>query len=150
MFTSKPIIITLPCPEANSRNNLSQSIISFQLFFPEKSPKSKHRHVHLLTIDSRSPCRNSKFLSRGWRVIIWNTSWYHAILPSNTLLIGLNYQIWKQLDSENKHYACTAELTNFILRVGNLITNIELYYYVNLKANFNLNKFKNLSIRFDR
>ena len=28
--------------------------------------------------------------------------------------------------------------------------NIELRYYVSLKVNFNLNKFENLSIRFDR
>ena len=31
-----------------------------------------------------------------------------------------------------------------------LITTIELQYYVNLRANFNLNKFENLSIRSDR
>ena len=37
MFTSKPVVITLLCPEANPRDKLSQSIISFQLFFPEKS-----------------------------------------------------------------------------------------------------------------
>ena len=32
-FISKPIIITLLCPEANPRDKLSLSIISFQLFF---------------------------------------------------------------------------------------------------------------------
>ena len=31
-----------------------------------------------------------------------------------------------------------------------LITTIKLQYYVNLKANFNLNKFKNLSIQFEK
>ena len=31
-----------------------------------------------------------------------------------------------------------------------LITTIELQYYVNLKANFNLNKFENLSIQFEK
>ena len=69
--------------------------------------------------------------------IIWNALWYHAILPSNVLLIGLSYQIWKQLDSKNKNSACTAELTSFVLRVARkLIMTIELQYYVNLKANF--------------
>ena len=37
----------------NPRNTLLQSIISFQLFFPEKSPKPKYKHVHLLTVDSK-------------------------------------------------------------------------------------------------
>ena len=53
LFTSKPIIITQLCPEVNSRDKLSQSVISFQSLFQEKSPKPKHRHGHLLTVDSR-------------------------------------------------------------------------------------------------
>ena len=53
VFTSKPIIITLLYPEANPHDKLSQSIIYFQLLLPEKSPKPKHRHVHLLTVDFR-------------------------------------------------------------------------------------------------
>ena len=53
VFTRKPIIITLLCPGANPRDKLSQSVMSFQLFLPEKSPKPKHRHVHLFTVDSR-------------------------------------------------------------------------------------------------
>ena len=53
VFTSKPIIITLLCPEANPRDKRSQPIISFQLFFQEKSPKPKHRKVHFITVDSR-------------------------------------------------------------------------------------------------
>ena len=53
VFTSKPVIITLLCPEANPRDKLSQSIFSFQLFFPEKLLKRKHRQVHFITVDSR-------------------------------------------------------------------------------------------------
>ena len=41
VFTSKPIIITLFWPEANPCNKVSQSIIPFQLFFPEKFIKAK-------------------------------------------------------------------------------------------------------------
>ena len=131
VFTSKSIIITLLCLETNPRNKLLQSIISFQLFFPEMSPKPNHGHVHLLTIDSRQTCRKSKFLSRRWRVIIWNTLWYHAIVPANI---------------PHVHYG----VDKFCITCRKLITNIELQYYVNLKANFNLDKFKNLSFRFDR
>ena len=40
---------------------------------------------------------------------------------------------------------CTA--TSFVLRVRNWF---ELHYYVNLRTKFNLNKFENLSIWFDR
>ena len=53
VFTSKPIIITLLCPEANPRDKRSQPIISFQLFFQEKSLKPNHRQVHFITVDSR-------------------------------------------------------------------------------------------------
>ena len=53
VFTSKPIIITLLCHEANSRDKLLQPIISFQLFFPEKSLKPKHRHMHFIMVDAR-------------------------------------------------------------------------------------------------
>ena len=60
----KPIIITLLCPDANPRDKLSQSIISFQLLFCEKSPKLMHKNGHLLTV------RKSKLLSGGWRLII--------------------------------------------------------------------------------
>ena len=103
MFTSKSIIITLLCPDDNPGDELSWPIISFQLFSPEKSLKPNHRWLRLLTVDFRSPCRKSKFVPRDWRLIIWSTSWHHAILPANVLLIGLNYQISKDLDSENKY-----------------------------------------------
>ena len=53
VFTSKPIIITLLCHEANSRDKLLQPIISFQLFFPEKSLKPKHKHMHFIMVDAR-------------------------------------------------------------------------------------------------
>ena len=49
----KPIIISLLCSNANHRDKLLQSIISYQLFFLEKSPKPKHRDVHLVTVDFR-------------------------------------------------------------------------------------------------
>ena len=39
-------------------------------------------------------------------------------------------------------------IDKFCIAGTKLITNIELQYYVNLKANFNLNKLKNLSIQF--
>ena len=94
--------------------------------------------------------RSYEFLSRGLRVIIWNTFWYHAILPSNVLLIDINYHIWKQLDSENKIFRIHCGIDKFCITIRKLIKAIELQYYMNLKANFNLNKFENLSIRFDR
>ena len=53
VLKSKPIIIARLCPEADPRDKLSQSTISFQLLFPEKSPKPKHRHGQLLTVDYR-------------------------------------------------------------------------------------------------
>ena len=52
VFRSKPTIITLLCPEANPHYKLLQSIISFQLFFPEKLPKPKHMHRLLHMVDS--------------------------------------------------------------------------------------------------
>ena len=94
--------------------------------------------------------RSYEFLSRGLRVIIWNTFWYHAILPSNVLLIDINYHIWKQLDSENKIFRIHCGIDKFCITIRKLIKAIELQYYMNLKANFNLNKFENLSTRFDR
>ena len=53
VFTSKRLIITLLCPEANPCDKLSQPIIFFQLFFPEKSLKPKHTHLHFIMVDSR-------------------------------------------------------------------------------------------------
>ena len=53
VFACKPIVVTLLCPEGNPRDKFPQSFISFQLFFPEESPKTKHRHGHLLTVNSR-------------------------------------------------------------------------------------------------
>ena len=41
------------------------------------------------------------------------------------------------------------EIDKFCITCRKLITIIELQYQANLKANFNLNKFENLSIRFD-
>ena len=46
------------------------------------------------------------------------------------------------------HMHCGIYKFWFICR--KLITTIELQYYVNLKANFNLNKFENLSIQFEK
>ena len=39
-------------PEANPHDEILQSIISFQLFLQEKSPKPKHGDMDLLTVDS--------------------------------------------------------------------------------------------------
>ena len=38
----------------------------------------------------------------------------------------------------------------FLFTSSKLITTIELQYYVNLRADFNLNKFVNLSIQFEK
>ena len=87
-------------------------------------------------------------MPRDWRVIIWITSWCHAILPANVLLIGLNYQILNNLIRKTNIFACDrCTAASFVLRVRNWF---ELHYYVNLRTKFNLNKFENLSIRFDR
>ena len=63
----------------------------------------------------------------GYRAIIWNTLWCHTILPGNVLTARFGKQTYSQL-----------------------VTTIELQYYVNLKAYFNLNKFENLSIRLEK
>ena len=62
MFTSKPIIITLFCPEAKPRDKLSQSIISIQLFFPEKS---KHKHGHCLRLIPGNLAERASFYHVG-------------------------------------------------------------------------------------
>ena len=73
---------------------------------------------------------------------------------ANVLVISFNYQIWKQLDSENKHIHLRPiphALRNWqvLYYVRKLITTNELKYYMNLRVNFNLNKFENLNQRWD-
>ena len=53
---------------------------------------------------------------------------------------------WFGKQTSRMHYG----IDKFCITCTKLITNIELQYYVNLKANFILNKLKNLPIRFYR
>ena len=46
------------------------------------------------------------------------------------------------------HIHC--RIDKFCITCRKLITTIELQYYVNVRASFNVNKFENLSFRFDR
>ena len=69
-------------------------LISFRsLFFFYYILSYDHWHLHLLTVDSGKPCKKRKFIPRSCRVIIWNTSWYHVVLPANVWLFGTSYQI---------------------------------------------------------
>ena len=57
---------------------------------------------------------------------------------------------------ENKHIRlrpfphAVRKIDKFCITFRKLIPTIELQYFVNLKANFNLNKFENLPLRFER
>ena len=53
---------------------------------------------------------------------------------------------WFEKQTFRTHY----RIGKYCITCRKLITNIELQYYVNLTANFDLNKLKNLSIWFDR
>ena len=55
-----------------------------------------------------------------------------------------NSLIWK------KPFRMNCRIDKFCITCWKLITIIELQHYVNLEANFNINKFENLSIRFVR
>ena len=67
------------------------------------------------------------------------------ILPANVLKAWFEKQTYLLATDSTS----TAEMT-FWFTFRKLITTIELQYYVNLKGNFNLNKFENLSIQFEK
>ena len=61
-------------------------------------------------------------------------------------------QTWKQLHSENKHrfhVKCGID-DKFCITCRKLIMTTELQYFLNLRTNFNPDKFENLSTQFER
>ena len=70
-------------------------------------------------------------------------------------LLALIIKSENSLIRETNILACSRfhmqyEIDKFCVTCRKLITTIELEYYVNMRANFNLNKFENLSIQFVR
>ena len=65
------------------------------------------------------------------------------ITSENSLIQKTNIFTYDRL-----HMHCG--INKFCITYMKLITTIKLQYYMNLRANFNLNKFEKLSIRFER
>ena len=70
-------------------------------------------------------------------------------------LLALIIKSEKSLIQETNILACIWfhmqwGIDKFCVMYRKLITTIDLQYYMNLRANFNLNKFENLSIQFVR
>ena len=70
--------------------------------------------------------------------------WYHTILPANVLTAWFG----KQTFSLSTDSTCTAELASFNLRVGNWLRSLSCN--ITWTTNFNLNKFENLSIQYEK
>ena len=81
----------------------------------------------------------------GYRVINWNTLWYHTISPANVLTAWFGKQTFS---CDRFHMHCGIDKFWFTCR--KLITTTELQYYVNLRANFHINKIENLSVQFEK
>ena len=82
--------------------------------------------------------------------------WCHVpgirhMIPCSPLIIKSENSLIRKTNifaCDRFHLHCGID--KFCITCRKLITVIELQYYVNLRANFNLNKFENLSSRFDR
>ena len=108
VFTSKPIIITLPCSEANPHKMFSQTSISFQLF-SQKSHQSQ----------STGMCTYLRLIPDN---LVERASFYHVVRGNNLkyFVISRNIDIkcftyWissNKYQASNKHCTliCTALL----------------------------------------
>ena len=100
-----------------------------KLSLSRKSSEVTKAHTWL---DSGWPCRKSKFVSRGWWVIIWYTSWYHASFFKQLFYLSNLKTSWfrKQTHVLATDSSCIAKVTDFASRGRKLIMIIELEHYM--------------------